>query len=641
MEKLKVLELFGETGTQTQALKNIGVEHTSTLCEIDKYASDVYNQLHGETPNLGDITKVDINSLKESDYDLITYSFPCQSVSICGKQEGLIKGSGTTSSLLWECEKIIKKVKPKYLLMENVKNLLSDKFKPQFELWLKILRDMGYKNYYDVLNAKDYGIPQNRERVFCVSILGEDNYFEFPQKQELKLRLKDMLEDNPNEKYYLKKEVQDKFIMKDSNKDDIVSCAMRGRYNENGNIEQQIELNSEQVANCITTAQKDSMVVETNKIIEMNKNAKHQQDLVQHEKGICRCIPAGTHGSTPHLLKTMVEEPKIDRIGGMYGQATRWGVYNKEGICPTIVASMGEGGGHVPMITSEPQIKEIGKLDIKAFECCRRVYGTEGISPTVTAMGGDHVHKIIENNEKQVERLSKQAYETLEENNCKDGDIINPFYKKITKDGICPTITTRPEGMKTANLIVVDETIKNNGEIINPLKGQTEQGWLFEQQVYDPKGIARTIKAGGGSGNIPKVIVADNVKPSVASNIEREKEQIANSNKEIYQLKCESGFQDNKVGLKVSPTVRATTDSTFALDNHFRIRKLTPRECWRLMGWKDEQFDKIKGISNAQLYKMAGNAIVINVLEAIFRQMFLVKYDKKDISISGEQLDLF
>lgn len=162
-------------------------------------------------------------------------------------------------------------------------------------------------------------------------------------------------------------------------------------------------------------------------------------------------------------------------------------------------------------------------------------------------------------------------------------------------------------------------------------------------RVYSTEGIAPACNTcqGGGSGNIPKVIVDDSVKPSVANNIEREKNQIVISNKEIYKMKCKGGFQDNKVGLKVSPTVRATNESNYALDNHFRIRKLTPRECWRLMGWKDEQFDKIKGISNAQLYKMAGNAIVINVLEAIFRQMFLVKYDKKDISISGEQLDLF
>lgn len=164
---IKLLELFGGIGSQTQALKNIGIEHTSTLCEIDKYATISYEQLHGKVENLGDITKVNPKNLVEGQWDLITYSFPCQSVSIAGKQEGLSKDSGTTSSLLWECEKIIRVVKPKYLLMENVANLLSKKFFPEFEKWLNILRDLGYTNYYQILNAKDYGIPQNRESVLC------------------------------------------------------------------------------------------------------------------------------------------------------------------------------------------------------------------------------------------------------------------------------------------------------------------------------------------------------------------------------------------------------------------------------------------------------------------------------------------
>ena len=181
----------------------------------------------------------------------------------------------------------------------------------------------------------------------------------------------------------------------------------------------------------------------------------------------------------------------------------------------------------------------------------------------------------------------------------------------------------------------------DTSRVINPLQGKTEQSGFFERQVYDTKGITRTLMAGGGSGNIPKVVVDSSCYPKVAKNFEREKNAIANSNKDIYYPKCESGFQDNHVGLKVSATIRATNDNNFALDNHFRIRKLTPRECWRLMGWKDEQFDKIKGISNAQLYKQAGNGIVVNVLEAIFRQMFLVKYDKSKMSITGEQLDLF
>ena len=121
----------------------------------------------------------------------------------------------------------------------------------------------------------------------------------------------------------------------------------------------------------------------------------------------------------------------------------------------------------------------------------------------------------------------------------------------------------------------------------------------------------------------------------IEKKIEKEKENIANSNKDIYNIKSNSGFNDNAIGLKISPTIRAARPSTVGYEtnnnekipqiHNFRIRKLTPRECWRLQGWKDEQFDKIKGISNAQLYKMAGNGIVVNVLEAILKNLLLEK----------------
>ena len=205
---LKVLELFSGIGCQTQALKNIGIEHQSTQCDIDKYAESIYNQIHGETINLGDINKVDVEHMIEGQWDLITYSSPCQDFSIAGQQAGGDKDSGTRSSLLWECEKIIKKVKPKYLLMENVKNLLSKKHIHNFEGWLKVLEDMGYTNYYKVLNAKDFGVPQNRERVFCVSILGEHKPYVFPEPRQLNIRLKDILEPIVDAKYYLSEKVQ-------------------------------------------------------------------------------------------------------------------------------------------------------------------------------------------------------------------------------------------------------------------------------------------------------------------------------------------------------------------------------------------------------------------------------------------------
>lgn len=134
---------------------------------------------------------------------MFTYSFPCNSISIAGLREGLTKGSGTKSSLLWECEQIIEIKRPKYLLMENVKMLLSEKFKDDFNVWCGVLEDLGYKNYYKILNAKDYGIPQNRERVFMVSIYNDTQGFEFPKPISLTIFLKDLLCDNVDEKYFI------------------------------------------------------------------------------------------------------------------------------------------------------------------------------------------------------------------------------------------------------------------------------------------------------------------------------------------------------------------------------------------------------------------------------------------------------
>ena len=135
-----------------------------------------------------------------------TIAHNCQDISVAGKQAGLDMNSGTRSGLLWECQKVIAAKKPKYLLMENVKNLVGKKHKPNFDKWLDWLEEQGYTNYWQVLNAKDYGVPQNRERVFCVSILGEHEPYIFPEKRELTLRLKDVLEDEVDEKYYLSEE---------------------------------------------------------------------------------------------------------------------------------------------------------------------------------------------------------------------------------------------------------------------------------------------------------------------------------------------------------------------------------------------------------------------------------------------------
>ena len=149
---------------------------------------------------MGDISKIKVEDIPQ--HDLFTYSFPCTDVSNAGKQEGLIRGQ-TRSGLLYECEKIINHCRPKYLLMENVKNLVSKRFKPQFDEWLKYLEGLGYTNYWQVLNAKNYGVPQNRERVFVVSILGEHTPYEFPKPIPLNKCIADILEDQVDEKYYM------------------------------------------------------------------------------------------------------------------------------------------------------------------------------------------------------------------------------------------------------------------------------------------------------------------------------------------------------------------------------------------------------------------------------------------------------
>ena len=205
---MNYLSFFSGIGAFEKALRNIGVQYNLVgYCEIDKYASKSYSAIHNvsEEKNLGDITKIDAESLPK-DIDLITYGFPCQDISLAGKQKGLFNedGSQTRSGLFFEALRIIETTQPKVAIAENVKNLTSKKFKEQFEIVLNSLEEAGYNNYWKVLNAKDFGIPQNRERVFIVSIRKDiEKKFEFPQGFPLELRLKDMLEDTVEEKFYL------------------------------------------------------------------------------------------------------------------------------------------------------------------------------------------------------------------------------------------------------------------------------------------------------------------------------------------------------------------------------------------------------------------------------------------------------
>ncbi len=200
MQKLKVLELFGGIGACSTALKRLNINYEIVdYVEIDKYAVKSFNAIHNTNFEPQDIS----NWNKDIKVDLIMHGSPCQDFSLAGKQAGGDEGSGTRSSLMYETIRIVEKLRPKYVVWENVKNLLSKTHKHNFDNYLKTLEELGYTNYYQILNAKDYEIPQNRERVFTISILNNSKNFEFPVKQELKLKLKDMLDKEVDEKYYL------------------------------------------------------------------------------------------------------------------------------------------------------------------------------------------------------------------------------------------------------------------------------------------------------------------------------------------------------------------------------------------------------------------------------------------------------
>lgn len=294
---LKVIELFAGIGAQRKGLERAGIEHeVVAISEIDKYALKVYEALYGNTPNLGDISKIE----KLPKADMWTYSFPCTDISLSGRMKGLEKGSGTHSSLLWKVQRLLEVSKandelPKYLLLENVKNLISKKFKPYFDEWCRYLESLGYKNFYKVLNGKNYNVPQNRERIFLLSIRNCNEDYVFPNEIPLTTKLGDLLEPNVADKYFLSGKLITCFSsMKNRNglirglrfrprgkKDEYawtittapgsratdtfiiepIPAAIRGRTDEDGNYKQQLELKKDGNTNTLTTVQKDNVVI--------------------------------------------------------------------------------------------------------------------------------------------------------------------------------------------------------------------------------------------------------------------------------------------------------------------------------------------------------------------------------------------
>ena len=219
---IRLIELFAGYGSQAMALKRIGdkFEHYRVV-EFNKYAIASYNAVHGTDFPTMDITKVHAEDLNICDTNaftyLLTYSFPCTDLSVAGKQAGMSKGSGTRSGLLWEVERILTEIRdsngelPQILFMENVPQVHGKKNIEDFKKWIDFLEGLGYTNYWQDLNAKNYGVAQNRNRCFMFSFLGNYTY-KFPQPIPLQKKLKDYLEEDVDEKYYINNEKAQKLI---------------------------------------------------------------------------------------------------------------------------------------------------------------------------------------------------------------------------------------------------------------------------------------------------------------------------------------------------------------------------------------------------------------------------------------------
>ena len=317
---LKVATAFSGYDSQKMALERL---HNAfpDFCfelvawsEIDENAIAAHNAIFPEdkSKNLGDISKIDW--AKAPDFDLFTYSFPCQDISAAGKQSGFEEGTGTRSSLLWECKKTIEAKKPRYLMMENVKALASAKFLPFLRQWQRWLHGQGYENFTQVLNASDYEVPQNRERVFMISILRTDNNpypsYYFPKKLKLEKRIKHILEQNVDESYYLSQKALEYFCRAGQRVDDnflkqaaepkIAASRGRGEFNR-----QQLEINESGTSNTLTSVSKDNLLIEP-KVNIVGQYDSSQNSRIIDTEGISYCVTNGHKDGMPKIIEPNV-----------------------------------------------------------------------------------------------------------------------------------------------------------------------------------------------------------------------------------------------------------------------------------------------------------------------------------------------
>lgn len=529
--KVRLLELFGGIGACTQAFKRLNIPHKIVdYVEIDKFAVKSYNAMNGTNFVLQDIRTWD----KILEVDFIMHGSPCQDFSVAGLGRGGDEGSGTRSSLLYETLRITEKLKPQYVLWENVKNVLSKKHRHNFDNYLNKMAELGYTNYYQVLNAKDYNIPQNRERVFVLSMLN-DTGFVFPPKIERTRNLSDVLEEVVDEKFYINNEKADKLI---SQLNDLKPQTLTANY-------RRVEKQDTVIAGTLVSTELVSLpgnFGETNCVcVDGTINEPDSIDTAN-----CTCSTSSMGTDKPLLVGGIGEK----NFGSQYRQGNR--VYDSESVAMCLTSqSVGNTGGN------------------------SYLYAVSETRPCLTP---DRVEKrqngrrLKEDGEDMFTLTSQDRHGILQIGNIEKSVWDNPEYGRVYHpDGISPTIKT----MSGGNL--------------------------------EPKILQKS--RGNNKGN-----VLENC-PTITSNAWEENHAVILDDTKSEAFGGGKFFDD-------CPTLRASRYGHKVIKNNsYRIRKLTPKECWRLMGFSDKCFEKAETVnSNSQLYKQAGNSIVVDVLVAILDQ---------------------
>ena len=518
---IRLFEAFSGVGCQAMALKRITDNYELVgFSEIDVHAIKSYQAIHGEVKNYGDITMMG----EIPPCDIFTWSFPCTDLSKAGKQKGL--SGGTRSGLVYEVLRLLHntEIKPKVLIMENVIDLVQVKFVDAFNEIQRELEELGYTNYNDVLNAKDFEIPQNRERVFMVSILKDEEnehyLYDFPIKRPLKIRLKDVLEENVDEKYYLSEQ-----NLK------TLTAESTGKY---------------QRAEAFRFNIKKTM-----------------------ESGVVGTLPAGQRAGA---LDPYWCEPTLKQVAQLDGYESSGRVYDEDGLAPTI-NTMG-GGQREPKISVKTWNNDTKAFKTKENDMPRdRIYTDESIGFTITT------------NESQMPSIVKIGNYSPSNHNASS---------IVDKNGIAPTVMEN-HGTQTAIVEEQPSILQNVAPTITTQSGSTTTSSSILIKEATAKGYAEAHDGDGVYLNRP------HQKRGVVLKVD---------DTDVYSDEFEIIEIDNKAYIRIKGEL-------------FRIRKLTPLECWRLMGISDEDFYKAKnaGVSNSQLYRQAGNGICISVFEAILREM--------------------